>query len=42
MYRVCQKFISVTVRDFSPNLQLSQRRIEATYVANFVTIFAMV
>jgi len=27
---------------FSPNLRLSQRRIQATYAANFVTIFAMV
>jgi len=27
---------------FSPNLQLLQRRIPATYTANFVTIFAMV
>jgi len=27
---------------FSSNLQLSQRRIRATYAANFVTIFAMV
>jgi len=27
---------------FSPNLQLSQRRIRTTYIANFVTIFAVV
>jgi len=33
--------VTVTVF-FSPNLQLSQRRIRATYAANFVTIFAMV
>jgi len=27
---------------FSSNLQLSQRRMQATYTANFLTIFAMV
>ena len=27
---------------FSPNLQLTHNRIQATYSANFVTIFAMV
>jgi len=34
--------ISVTVTDFSPNLHLSQKRIQATYTANFGRIFAMV
>jgi len=37
-----KKFIiSVTVTDFSPNLQLSQRRIRATYVAIFAMAYKL-
>jgi len=35
-------YLSYCNRFFSPNLQLSQKRIQATYTANYVTIFAMV
>ena len=35
-------FLSYCKRFFSSNLQLSWRRIQATYTANFATIFAMV